>query len=202
MTSTELYTTMAGQAREVTEKSVEAFKQGTKTFADRAAAATQLPTVDLTTPVARYFDYVQQTVDRNREIATTWAEMFTSVSSSMRDTATSFTGTVKEQTDKVADLVTEQADRAEQVAKEQADKAEQVAKEQAEQAEQLEKDLIKEAKKAERDAAKKAHEEARAAYEGLTKAELSDQLAARELPKTGTVEELIERLVAADTDSE
>ena len=37
------------------------------------------------------------------------------------------------------------------------------------------------------------------AYEGLTKAELSDKLAERDLPKTGTVDELIDRLVAADT---
>jgi len=34
----------------------------------------------------------------------------------------------------------------------------------------------------------------------LTKAELSDDLAERELPKTGTVEELIERLVGADSE--
>jgi len=36
-------------------------------------------------------------------------------------------------------------------------------------------------------------------YEGLAKAELSDQLAKRELPKTGNVDALIERLVEADS---
>ena len=35
-------------------------------------------------------------------------------------------------------------------------------------------------------------------YEGLTKAQLSDQLAGRNLPKTGTVEELTERLIEDD----
>jgi SAP domain len=36
-------------------------------------------------------------------------------------------------------------------------------------------------------------------YEGLTKAELRDQLAERDLPKTGNVAELAERLVEADS---
>jgi hypothetical protein len=39
---------------------------------------------------------------------------------------------------------------------------------------------------------------ARERYEGLTKAELSDLLAQRDLPRSGNVEELIERLVEAD----
>ena len=33
----------------------------------------------------------------------------------------------------------------------------------------------------------------------LTKAELSDQLGQRDLPKTGNVDELVERLVEADS---
>jgi hypothetical protein len=47
--------------------------------------------------------------------------------------------------------------------------------------------------------ARRAHEEARQRYEGLTKAELSDLLDKRNLPKTGNVEELVERLVEADS---
>ncbi len=35
--------------------------------------------------------------------------------------------------------------------------------------------------------------------QGLTKAELSDQLGRRDLPKTGSIDELIERLVEADS---
>ena len=44
-----------------------------------------------------------------------------------------------------------------------------------------------------------ARDQARQRYEGLTKAELSDQLAERDLPKTGNVDELTERLIAADS---
>ena len=45
-----------------------------------------------------------------------------------------------------------------------------------------------------------AREAAREPYEGLTKVELSDRLAERGLPKTGNVDELIERLVSADSE--
>jgi len=54
------------------------------------------------------------------------------------------------------------------------------------------------ARKAEREQARQAHDRARVRYEGLTKAQLSDQLAGRNLPKTGTVEELTERLIEDD----
>jgi SAP domain len=68
-----------------------------------------------------------------------------------------------------------------------------------EQAEQAEKEMVREARKAEREQAKHAHDKARERYEGLTKAELSDLLDKRDLPKTGNVDELIERLVEADS---
>lgn len=54
----------------------------------------------------------------------------------------------------------------------------------------------REAKRVERERRKRANE----AYEGLTKAELSDQLAGWGLPKTGNIDELIERLVSADSE--
>ena len=47
-------------------------------------------------------------------------------------------------------------------------------------------------------AAAAVREQAAKSYDHLNKAELQDELAARDLPKTGTVEELRERLVAAD----
>ena len=55
-----------------------------------------------------------------------------------------------------------------------------------------------EAHRLEREQARQAHQRARERYEGLTKAELSKQLAERDLPESGTVNELIERLVEAD----
>jgi hypothetical protein len=104
----------------------------------------------------------------------------------------------------------EQAEVAEQAkqaaAREQAQRAEQAkqaaAREQAqkaEQAKQAEKGLARQARQAEREQVRRAHKRARGRYEGLTKAELSDQLAKRELPKTGNVDALIGRLVEADS---
>jgi hypothetical protein len=59
--------------------------------------------------------------------------------------------------------------------------------------------MVREARKADREQARRAHDKARQRYEGLTKAELSDLLDKRDLPKTGNVDELIERLVEADS---
>ena len=186
--STDSYTAAAGQAKQATEKSVEAWKNGAKTFTDQLDAI-KLPAVDLTEPVARYFEYLQKAVDLNRELATKWAEALSSLSGTVREQAEKVTDIVKDQTNVVSDLAVKQAEKAEDIANEQANLAEEATKEQE-----------KEAKAAERAAAKQAKEQAREPYEGLTKAELSDILAERELPKSGTVEELIERLVSADSE--
>jgi len=196
---TEVYTAVATQARQATEKSVDAFRNGAQTFTDQLDQV-KIPTVDLTEPVARYFDYVQKAVDLNRDLATKWAELVTNLSGSVREQAEKVTGIVQDQTNTVADLTVKQAEKAEQVAREQADKVERAKREQAEEAEEAEKAKAREAKRVEREEAKKAQQEAREAYEGLTKAELADQLAERGLPKTGNVEELIERLVSADSE--
>ena len=74
-----------------------------------------------------------------------------------------------------------------------------LVQEQVKQAEEAEKERARQARAAERQQAREARQAARQRYEGKTKAELSEELSTRELPKTGTVEELIERLVEADT---
>lgn len=184
-TSTEQYTTATTAARQATERGVDAFKKGAKTLTEQTTnAAANLPSVDLTKPVTRYFDYIQKSVDLNREFATRWAELVTSFSGLVREQAETVGHVVQEQTDAVAELTVEQAAKADELAREQA--------------EQAKRDEEKAAKAAERAEAKRAKEQAREPYEGLTKAELSDKLAERDLPKSGTVEELIERLVDAD----
>lgn len=188
-TSTESYTAVAGQAKQATEKSAELFKQGVQKFTEQTNVVAKLPTVDLTQPVARYFEFVQKSVDFNRDLATRWAEMVTSLSGSVREQAAQVTGIVKDQANAVSDLAVKQAE-----------KAEDVANEQAAQVEEAKKEAEREAKAAERAAAREAKKQAREPYEGLTKAELSELLAERELPKSGNIEELIERLVSADSE--
>jgi hypothetical protein len=183
------YVAAAGRAREVTEKSVGTLKQGVERFTEQANVVAKMPEIDLTAPVARYFEYVQKSVDFNRDLAIQWAEIVTSLFSTAREQAEKVTGIVKDGTDTVADQTVRQARKVQDVANEQAAAAEEAQQEQE-----------KQAKAAERAAARQAKKEAREQYEGLTKAELSDLLAERELPKSGTVEELIERLVSADTE--
>ena len=146
------------------------------------------PRVDLVPAVERYFELVQRTVDINRRLTVRWAQA-----------AGTLSGVVREKAESAGDLVREQAEAADIVMREQAERAQQAALERAEKAEQAEKGLARQARQAEREQARRAHKRARERYEGLTKAELSDQLAKRELPKTGNVDSLIERLVEADS---
>jgi len=173
MTSTEPYIAATTQARTVTEKSIEAWRNGAKTFTDQLERV-RFPTIDLTEPVTRYFDSVQRAVDFNRDLATRWAELVTTLSGSVREQAAKVTGIVNDQTNTIADLTARQAEKAEEIAKKQADTVEHAKKDQAQQA--------------------------REPYEGLTKAELIGQLTERGLPKSGTVDDLIERLVSADSE--
>jgi len=179
---TRQYRTVAGRARNAAETTADFWTQGARTVTDRVP---RLPRVDLVPAVERYFNLVQRTVDINRRLAVRCAEAVGTLS-----------GVGREKAESAGDLVREKAEAAGNVVRERAEKAEQAALEQAEKAEQAEKEL---ARQAERDQDRRARKRARERYEGLAKAELSDLLAKRELPKTGNVDELIERLVEADS---
>ncbi len=187
MTSTtERYSAAASQSAGAVEKITDFWTQGAQKLTDRMVPG--LPQVNLVPAVERYFEFVQRTVDISRDLTIRWAESVGMLS-----------GAVREQAESVGGLVREQAGSARDFVHEQAGKAEKAAHEQAEQAEQAERELAREARKAEREQARHAHDKARERYEGLTKAELSDQLGQRDLPKTGNVDELVERLVGADS---
>jgi len=184
MTSTtERYRAAASQSASTVEKIADFWTQGSRKLSDYMPAG--LPQVDLVPVVERYFEFVQRTVDISRDLTIKWAE-----------SAGMLSGAVREQAESVGGLVREQAGSARDFVHEQAGKAEKAAREQADQAEQAEKEL---ARKAEREQARHDHDKARERYEDLTKAELSDQLGQRDLPKTGNVDELVERLVEADS---
>ena len=179
MTSTtQRYSAAASQSASTVEKIADFWTQGSQRLSDYMLPG--LPQVNLVPVVERYFEFVQRTVDISRDLTLKWAEA-----------AGTLSGAVREQAlppESARDFVQEQADQAEQAAREQ-----------AVQAEKAEKELAREARKAERDQAKHAHDKARERYEGLTKAELSDLLDQRDLPKTGNVDELVERLIEADS---
>ena len=116
-------------------------------------------------------------VERYFEFVQRTVDISRNLTLSWAEAAGTLSGAVREQAESMGGLVREQAGSARDFVHEQAGKAEQAAREQA----------------------RRAHEEARQRYEGLTKAEMSDLLDKRNLPKTGNVDELVERLVEADS---
>src|SRR6185503_17055520 len=173
------YRTAAGRARNAAGKTAGFWTRGARTVTDLVPGP---PRVDLVPAVERYYDLVQRTVDINRHLAVRCADAMGTLS-----------GVAREKTESAGDLVREKALVAGNVVREQSEQAEQAALEQAE------KELARQARQAGREQARRAYKRARERYEGRTKAELSDQLAKRGLPKTGNVDELIERLVEADS---
>ena len=208
--------TAASHARNAVDKTADVWTEGARTVTARLFG---LPRVDLVPAVERYFDLVQRTVDINRRLAVRWAEVAGTLSGVVREKAGSAGDVVRDKAEAAGNVAREQAENAERAAREQAAKAEQaqkelgrqahereqaekagrVAREQAAKAEQAQKELARQARQAEREQSRQAHERARQRYEGLPKAELSDLLAKRELPKTGNIDDLIERLVEADS---
>jgi hypothetical protein len=176
MTSTtQRYSAAASQSAGTVEKIADFWTQGSQRLSDYMLPG--LPQVDLVPVVEHYFELVQRTVDISRDLTLKWAEA-----------AGMLSGVVREQAESAREFVHEQAGQAGQAAREQAG-----------QAEQAEKELAREARQAEREQARHAHDKARERYQGLTKAELSDVLDQRNLPKTGNVDELVERLAEADS---
>ena len=173
--TTERYSAAASQSASTVERIADFWAQGSQRLSDHMLPG--LPQVDLVPVVERYFEFVQRTVDISRNLTLRWAEAAGTLSGAVREQAESVDGLVREQAGSARDFVHEQA----------------------EQVKQAEQELAREARKADREQARRAHEEARQRYEGLTKAELSDLLDKRNLPKTGNVDELVERLVEADS---
>ena len=186
MTSTtRQYGAAASQARNAVDKTADVWTEGARTVTDRLFG---LPQVNLVPAVERYFDLVQRTVDINRRLAVRCAEA-----------AGTLSGVVRGKAGSAGDVMREKAEAAGDIARWQAENAERAAREQAAKADQAEKELARQARQAEREHARQARERARQRYEGLPKARLSDLLAKRDLPKTGNIDELIERLVEADS---
>jgi len=212
---TRQYSAAANHARNAVEKTADLWTEGARTVTGRLPG---LPQVDLVPAVDRYFDLVQRTVDINRRLAIRWAEAAGTLSGVVREKAGSAGDAVREKAGAAGEIARGQAEQAELAAREQAEQAEkelarrarqaereqavkagQAAREQATKADRAEKALARQTRQAEREHGRRAHERARARYEGLPKAELTDLLAQRDLPKTGNIDELIERLVEADS---
>ena len=188
MTSTtQRYGAAASQSASTAEKIADFWTQGPQKLSDYMLPG--LPQVDLVPVVERYFEFVQRTADISRDLTVEFVQRTLDINRDLTikwaEAAGTLSGAVREQAESVGGLVRGQAESARDFMHEQAGQAE--------------KELAREARQAEREQARHARDKARERYEGLTKAELSDRLDQRNLPKTGNVDELVERLVEADS---
>lgn len=195
---TKQYSSAASRAGGAVEKTADIWARGMREIINRTYRIPKLPQVDFVPAVERYFDLVQRTVDVNRGLSVRWARAATTLSGTVRERADSAGDVVRERADSLGGLVRGKADTIEQAAREQAVKAAKVSREHAEQAERADQERAQQARRLQRERSRQAHQRARERYEGMTKAELSDLLAKRDLPKTGNADELVERLLESD----
>jgi hypothetical protein len=181
---TKQYSTRARQARSMVERTTDVWTQGARTLTD---VLPTVPQVDLVPAVERYFDLVQRTVNLNRSLAVRWARA-----------ANSLSGVVHDRSESVGVDLRDRAESAGEAVREKAAAVEQAGHQQARRVEQVQQEFTREARRIEREQARRTHAKARKRYEGRTRAELSQMLAERGLPKSGNVDQLVERLAGAD----
>lgn len=171
MTSTEQrYADMASEAQSAVERSTELWKQGAVRLSEQAGMVSMLPLPDLDEAFDRYFSYLQRGVEVNRGLAKEWTAAVSTLSGAARSQLEAVSSGIRGHAEAIGDWITGEADTAVHSARKQAD-------------------AIATAKR----------EQARKRYQDLSKAELTDLLGERDLPKNGTVEELVDRLVDADS---
>ena len=191
MTSAIDYAATTRNAETVLTTALDSWKNGLNTVTDQFRAfpaVGNLPHIDVTEAVERQFAFIQQVVDLNHQYARQLAEV-----------ANTLTGVTRQQIESVSTVVRDQVKSVSDVARDGVDTVEQTVRDQADQAEQAERQKAQDAAKAERLERKEARDKARERYESLNKTELADEAGKRNLPKTGTVDELVARLVEDDT---
>lgn len=146
---------------------------------------------DATAAVEEWFGFAGRLMDANHEYAKNLAGV-----------ANAFTGAVRTHVDSVGEVIRDQAQAQAQVVgevvRQQAQTVGEVVRDQAQFVSDTAQEQARQAEQTEREQARQSRQAARERYEGLTKAELIEKLGERDLPKTGNVEDLIERLVDAD----
>src|SRR3954463_15684105 len=192
----------ARRADSVLTSAMETWKNGLDSVTNQFRAfpsVGNLPHVDATEAVERQFAFIQQIVELNHQYARQLAEVANTLTGATRQQIESVSGAVRDQVQPVAEAGRSNVDNLQQTVRDAADQAEQTQREARERAEEAERQQAKDAANAERQERKQAQGKARERYQSLTKNELSDEAGKRNLPKTGTVDELVDRLVADDT---
>jgi regulator of protease activity HflC (stomatin/prohibitin superfamily) len=202
MTSTTDYTETTRRIENAFTTTLETWKNSLNSVTDQFRAfptVAAFPQLDATEAVERQFAFIKQVVDLNHDYAFKLAEVANTLTGVTRQQIESVSTVVRDQAQSLSEAARTGVDKVEQAVADQADQAEKAEREARAQAEKAEREARAEAAKAERVEQKKAQDDARARYEGLNKAELADEAGKRNLAKTGTVDELVARLVEDDT---
>lgn len=202
MTSPTNYADTTRRAENLLTSTLESWKSGLDIVTDRLRAFPVLnafPQFDATEAVERQFALIRRIVDLNEQYTRSFAEVANTLTSVTRQQIDFGSSAVRDQVQGASDVARSGVDSLERTARDQAQQAERVEAEAREAAKEAERQQAREAAQAERQQRKEAQDKARERYESLNKNELSDEAGKRGLPKTGTVDELVERLVENDT---
>jgi len=132
------------------------------------------PQLDATEVVERQFTFIRQLVDLNHQYARSFAEAANTLTGAARQQIESVNGAVRDQVQQLSDTARSGVEQAEEAQRQQA-------------------------RQAERQQRQQARDQARERYARLTKTELADEAGRRGLPKTGTVDQIADRLAENDT---
>jgi hypothetical protein len=190
-TNPEDFAANARRAESILTSAMDTWKNGLDSVTNQFRAfpsVGNLPQFDATEAVERQFAFITQVVELNHQYARQLAEVTNTLTGATRQQIESVTGAVRDQFQSAAEATRGNVDQFEQTVRDTAEQAEQAQRQQA-----------SDAAKAERQERKQAQDQARERYQSLTKTELADEAGKRNLPKTGTVDELVDRLVADDT---
>ncbi len=194
MISTETVTATVHGGRTAVERSADLWQQSTRALTGQAAQLVwRLPQPDFAEVTRKYFEYLQDGLEVNKDVTLKWVGALMSITEAVRDQWQTVADFQRGHSRAISTWISNEAETLQDAAHKQAEQIDRAQLEQLEQARQAEPDRAK----AQRAAASGRRLAQR--YEGRTKAELVDELAGRGLPKTGTVDELIDRLVTADT---
>ena len=152
------------------------------------------PQFDVAEAIERQIKVIQQLIDVNAGYARQLAEATNTVTGAVRAHIEGLNTVMVQQVTSVSELTQSNVETLEESVQETADQAERIQREARERAAKVEREQRQLAQKA----AREQRQQTRERYRSLNKNELSDEAAKRNLPKTGTIDELVERLVEHD----
>ena len=194
MTVTDTYAANTRRAESVFTNALDGWKNGLNSWTapfQALPSTPQFPQFDVAEILDQQVKVLQQFIDVNVEYARQLAEASNTVSGAVRQHIDGLSSVLLHQIQTVSETLQGTVETFEESVRETAEQAEQAQREQAEQAERAEREKRQQAQKVEREKRQQVREH----YRALTKNELSEEAAKRNLPKTGTVDELVDRLV-------